>query len=819
MFTTGSTTSADVCGRLVLEEQVINDNAAISPPTALAAVAAKPPRPACANCKRTSHRTEFCISAGGQMAGKTIEEARAAQDAARNAQKPGSNRPRGTRNATPAPTPDNTNAKTLTVNGQCYMLVTPNATPAPTPPPVDPSAAFAAIAMPSYDEEEYLAMLAIVDNARTSVDWNTHTHEIDPTDFTTEVAYSVGRAPITHIDEMPFILDSGSTCHISPHASDFKILHSTPRHPVKGLSGSAVFAVGVGEIELRIAAGHVLKLTDVLYIPDSSVRLISVLALNRSGDYTTHFNSTECWVTNKSNTTTVRGSDSESKRLYVLTTKTPSVQHCKIPNTSTTLYMRIPDLETWHRRLGHCNTRSIVEMAKNGVSQGMPIDLSSLPPNCDHCALGKQSRTPVPKSREGPKATKRLERVYVDLCGPMAILSKAGNLYSMNVIDDYSGYVWTLPLRSKADACTTFRTWHKAVTIQTGETLRILVSDNGELISKSMRDFCLFHGIDHQQTAPYTSTHNGRAERLHRTILAKARTMRLACNAPPFLWDEFCATATYLTTLTAATANKGRTPYELWFNRKPCLSHLREIGCHAHVLHLPTPSKIHARSHPYVLIGYAPHAKAYRLWDPATSRIVNSYHVTFTERLDAQPSPLHPSTTLGTDPASSPPSWDVPGLPSPSPASPAPQTSPFSILHDHPTYADPQLPPITCDTHTADNVDPSQPPSPQCDTSNTNVTPTNQDDSSRNTVTPSSNNSTSRNNVHSSRNNEETPTNTVISHTVAPPNHNITESKPTIPHPLTITIPPCPPLRRSARIQALSERDHTLAFLAEYSSV
>ena len=39
------------------------------------------------------------------------------------------------------------------------------------------------------------------------------------------------------------------------------------------------------------------------------------------------------------------------------------------------------------------------------------------------------------------KATKRLERVYIDLHGPMAVMSRASNLYSMNMIDDFSGYI------------------------------------------------------------------------------------------------------------------------------------------------------------------------------------------------------------------------------------------------------------------------------------------------------------------------------------------------------------------------------------------
>lgn len=132
--------------------------------------------------------------------------------------------------------------------------------------------------------------------------------------------------------------------------------------------------------------------------------------------------------------------------------------------------------------------------------------------------------------------------------------------------------------------------WHRAVENQSGHKLKILVSDNGELVSKAMEEWCGQLGIDHQRTAPYTSAQNGRAERLHRTILDKARAMLLSCKAPTNLWDEFCATSAYLTNLTASSSLNGRTPFELWFGRKPSLSHLREIGCRAFALvHVGNP--------------------------------------------------------------------------------------------------------------------------------------------------------------------------------------------------------------------------------------
>jgi ribosome-associated toxin RatA of RatAB toxin-antitoxin module len=277
-----------------------------------------------------------------------------------------------------------------------------------------------------------------------------------------------------HAYNLPFILDTSATCYISPEASNFKNIRSIPCHPVKGLCGSAVYATGIGDIKLHIAGSHTLKLIDTLYIPESTVCLISILTLNKSSNYTTHFDSDGCWVTNKSNTILICSILSSSKHLYILSTKTPYVQHhkqFKVPITATALYTRVPDIETWHRWLGHCNTQSIINMAKKGVTKGMPIDLSLLPANCHHCTIRKQSHSQISKIQEGVKADKCLGRVYVDICGPMAITSHARNMYALNMINDFSSYVWSVPLCSKADTCITLQTWHKAVTVQSSDIL------------------------------------------------------------------------------------------------------------------------------------------------------------------------------------------------------------------------------------------------------------------------------------------------------------------------------------------------------------
>ena len=212
-----STTYTDVKQRILREEEIAIRRGQYTPNadnTDLVAVTGNNNRPLCANCKHANHRTKFCISVGGTMAGKTIEEARAAQESARAAQRSttgSTNRACSSRANTPHSAQANTaqtnpppsvNNNQMLINGVYYI-------PAPSsvnPPPAENSA-HTAIVMAPYDEEEYIAVWATTD-AHASVNWASHTRPLSPT--ATTAAYSVGRVPITQSD-LPFILDTGAT--------------------------------------------------------------------------------------------------------------------------------------------------------------------------------------------------------------------------------------------------------------------------------------------------------------------------------------------------------------------------------------------------------------------------------------------------------------------------------------------------------------------------------------------------------------------------------------------------------------------------------
>ena len=110
------------------------------------------------------------------------------------------------------------------------------------------------------------------------------------------------------------------------------------------------------------------------------------------------------------------------------------------------------------------------------------------------------------------------------------------------------------------------------------------MDNGGEFTSKCFDEYLCTAGVRHEVTSPYTSAHNGKAERNHCTILNCPRAIMMDCKFPPTLWGECVQTAAYLKDSTPTCTLKDKTLYEMYYGQKPDLSHLCEIGCKAFVL-------------------------------------------------------------------------------------------------------------------------------------------------------------------------------------------------------------------------------------------
>ena len=84
----------------------------------------------------------------------------------------------------------------------------------------------------------------------------------------------------------------------------------------------------------------------------------------------------------------------------------------------------------------------------------------------------------------------------------------------MNIVDDFSSYLWSIPLKTEDQAYSELRTWELARKNETGLKIGTYCTDNGELKTNKMAAWLKTRGVNHEFSAPYTSAHIGRVERL-----------------------------------------------------------------------------------------------------------------------------------------------------------------------------------------------------------------------------------------------------------------------------------------------------------------
>jgi transposase InsO family protein len=183
------------------------------------------------------------------------------------------------------------------------------------------------------------------------------------------------------------------------------------------------------------------------------------------------------------------------------------------------------------------------------------------------------------------RATKPLEIVHSDVCGPMRTTSSGGARYVVTYIDNFSRKVWVYLLKSKGECLEKFKEFKALVEKQLEYKIKVFRSDNGgEYISKRFQGFLKAHGIEKQTSTPYRPQQNGVAERANRTLMEMVRSMLHAQNLKKSLWAKAVVNAAYTRNRCPSKALPSITPEEAWSGRKPCISHMRVFGCIAYAM-------------------------------------------------------------------------------------------------------------------------------------------------------------------------------------------------------------------------------------------
>ena len=505
----------------------------------------------------------------------------------------------------------------------------------------------------------------------------------------TALARSFGTMTLTPPVGPDWIADSGATFHTTPNPGILSSVHPPSSHPssIMVANGSCLPVTSVGAAHTHGS----FRLPDVLVAPSMVHNLLSIRRFTADNSCSVEFDSSGLTVKDLASRRPLLRCDSTGP-LYTL--RFPASASSASPSASSAAFAATTSSTTWHRRLGHPGRDALTQLSR---SSDIPCTRAHDEHLCQACQLGRHVRLPFPTSSS--HATHIFDLVHCDLW-TSPVMSISGYKYYLVVLDDFSHYSWTFPLRAKSDAFPTLLHFFAWVSTQFGLTIKAVQCDNGrEFDNSNSRAFFLSHGVQLRMSCPYTSSQNGKAERMIRTTNDTMRTLLFQASLPAHFWAESLHTSTYLLNRLPSVACPAPTPHHALFGTPPRYDHLRVFGCACYPNTTATaPHKLAPRSTQCVFLGYSPDHKGYRCFDLTSHRILISRHVVFDESVfpfsTTSPPPstpdldlfsLFPTDTVDQPPLTLCPAGTTPPCPSPAPCAapdPAPSAGPAASDSD-----------------------------------------------------------------------------------------------------------------------------------------
>lgn len=420
-------------------------------------------------------------------------------------------------------------------------------------------------------------------------------------------------------------VDSGASMHMTMHRDWLTDLRSSSVSSIKIANNKVLKVECCGNICLKVKAKdgiiNSIQVRNVLYVPELKTNLLSVSKIIKGGCRVT-FNEYGCQIFNPSNELVAEAN---------LINETYLLNTCKNKEMQGMLAKTDDDAYLWHQRMGHLNFTNLNKIPN--CTEGVKLSKGAENTICVTCLEGKQTRKPFPT--EGSRATRLLELIHSDVCGPMKNISIGGARYFVTFIDDFSRRVHVYFIKNKNEVFEKFLEFKNRVENELSTKIKILRSDNGtEYKNNIFEAFLKKSGILHQTSTPYTPEQNGLSERMNRTLIERAKCMILNANLHVAFWAEAVATAAYIVNRSPTCALSDVTPYEVWTGKKPNLSHMKIFGCPAMVL-IPKEkrTKLDVKSRKLIFVGYSDSTKGYRFIDPETKKGLISRDVVFLEAL------------------------------------------------------------------------------------------------------------------------------------------------------------------------------------------
>ena len=189
-----------------------------------------------------------------------------------------------------------------------------------------------------------------------------------------------------------------------------------------------------------------------------------------------------------------------------------------------------------------------------------------------------------------------------------------GNRYLVKFIDHQSSYCCIVLAKSKDASALKFK--HFLVTIERefNCNVHVLRTDGGGRY-KTLDGLFLTTGVSRQVSEARNQASNGKAERMHRTIMNMVRSMLFASGLPKTFWGDAAEYASYILDRSRTKANlHGVSPMEVLTKKVPVLNDIVAFRSTCTV-HVDAKNKsLGERGKAGIIIGKGAETKGYKVY-------------------------------------------------------------------------------------------------------------------------------------------------------------------------------------------------------------
>ncbi|GKB76769.1 putative ribonuclease H-like domain-containing protein [Tanacetum coccineum] len=244
----------------------------------------------------------------------------------------------------------------------------------------------------------------------------------------------------------------------------------------------------------------------------------------------------------------------------------------------------INESNTWHRRIGHINFKTMNKLVKGNLVKGLPSKIFENDHSCVASQKGKQHKASY-KTKLVNSISKPLHILHMDLFGPTNVKSLMKKSYCLVVTDDFSRFSWVFFLATKDETSGIIKTFIIEIENQLDHKVKVIRSGNGTKFKNSiMNQFCEIKGIKREFSMARTPQQNDVAERKNRTLIKAARTMLVDSRLPTTFRAEAVNTTCYVLNRVLVIKPHNKTPYELIRGRPPLIDFMKPFRCPVTIL-------------------------------------------------------------------------------------------------------------------------------------------------------------------------------------------------------------------------------------------